>query len=155
LCPGVYEETDQIGRPVSRWSRSDARASRTSRRRWSTWRWDPSPPEVFLLTRAGGMGGGPRIGLLARGSSPLAAFPRQNASVADSQPLPAHSCATAPDSPGVPTKPASWGQVTPGSRAPVGFSLVAAVYGAPGGNLDGLAREPGPRVAGRIYHESG
>src|SRR5215472_1792962 len=57
------------------------------------------------LTRAGGMGDAPRIGLLARRSSLLAAFPRPNASVADSQPLPADSCATAPDLHRLPVHP--------------------------------------------------
>src|SRR5215470_615567 len=105
LWPGVHEETDSFGRPVSRWSHSDAHASGTSLRRWSTWRWDASPLEVFPLTRAGGMGDSPRIGLLARRSSLLAAFPRPNASVADSQPLPADSCATAPDLHRLPVHP--------------------------------------------------
>src|SRR2546423_4132412 len=39
-----------------------------------------------------------RVGLLTRGSSLLAAFPRQAPQWLPGQPLPAHSCATAPDS---------------------------------------------------------
>src|SRR5262249_42996705 len=73
----------------------------------------------------GGCGDAPRIGLLARRSTLLAAFPRQNASVADSQPLPADSCATAPDSHRLPVHP--WA-----------FHLYEQ-HMAPGGNLGGVA----------------